>query len=148
MLPGACYCLPAKEHCGHSLGLNSFSDSSDLTQLILPSVKEGRITSTAKVEENSNSTDGGRVVVTRGGRYLSKTENHPCTKVAKERPQGPGSGGAMESTPSRVVGQPGTTNAQNLPGWLQEHGQEPCGLSNGSCLSLKLKAELKLIKLS
>lgn len=50
--------------------------------------------------------------------------------------------------PQQNCGQPGTGNAQNLPGHLQEHGQEPCGLSHGSCLFPKLKAELKFIKLS
>lgn len=43
--PGACYCPSAREHCDHSPGSNSFSGSSELAQMILPDVKEGRITS-------------------------------------------------------------------------------------------------------
>lgn len=34
----------------------------------------------------------------------------------------------MEPTPGRAVGQPGTGNAQNLPEYLQKHGQKPYGL--------------------
>lgn len=84
--PGACYGPSAREHCDHSPGSNSFSGSSELAQLILPEVKEGRITS-AQV-------------------------------------------------------------TQILTGHLQKHGQEPYGLSNGSCLSPKPKVELEHIKLS
>lgn len=51
-----------------------FSDGSELTQLTLPNMKEGRITSAAKAEENSNSTDSGRLVVIRGDRYLFPTK--------------------------------------------------------------------------
>lgn len=43
--PGACYGPSAREHCDHSPGSNSSRGSSELVQLILPSVKEDRIAS-------------------------------------------------------------------------------------------------------